>query len=898
VGELWRRIEAWLRRRSLDRDLEEELRFHLDMKAREVGDRAAARRALGSSLLLRERAREAWGWRWLDDMLWDIRYALRQFRRHPGFTAVAVLTLAIGIGVNATVFTVTNAMFFNGFPHVDLDNRIRYIGTRSDTGMQSGGVSYPDFEDWGTQTKSFDGLAVVGNGGLRLPIADQDDSPEIYDGTQVSVTAFQVLRQTPVLGRDFAPTDGRSGAAPVAILSYGLWERRYAKNPDIVGHVVRIAGTPTRVIGVMGRSISFPHRVDLWVPLVPTADLEQRQSRRLWFAFGRLADGVTTANARAEMETIGRRLERSYPSTNHGFRPVVMTFDRFFLGPDAATLYGSMSVAVACVLLIACASLANLLLARATGRSREISVRISLGAGRGRIIRQLLIKSVMLSGVGGLLGWWMTTWSVRSYERFAAPPSTFDHWVYAIDHRVLIYLAAISIGAGLLFGLAPASRLSRLDVNNTLKDGGPGTAGPRGRRLSMLLVIAETALAIVLLAGAGVMIRSFLRVYTADLGVRPSHVLTASVRLPSTRYPDHTRQVAFFEQLTTRLEALPGVESVAIGSSLPMFPTARVPFELEGTSPLDDPHRPVVSSVVISESYFQTLGATVLIGRAFSASDAGGANPVVIVNHRFANTVWPGEHALGKRLRLLMGATPDAWRTVVGIASNIVQNDRTGQTVDAVVYIPFRQTPGERRSAGGLGFGRETSSPLVEMTMFARTLVPPESLAISFRRQIQAIDSNLVIGSGVGSIGGPKTLAESLALNYWANGLNGGLFLIFALIALVLASIGLYAVVAFDVSQRTQEIGIRTAMGATASDIRGLVFRQGMLPVGIGLTIGLPAALAVTRILKSQLVNVSPTDPITLFVASGFLVLAATLGCWIPARRAIRVDPVVALRHE
>src|SRR5262245_23599508 len=829
------------------------------------------------------------------DMAWDVRYALRLFRRNPGFTAVAVLTLALCIATNASVFTVTNAMLFSGFPHVDPDNRLRYV--ISLPASQQGDLSYPDFQDWRAQATSFDGLAVVGNCGLRLVIADENGAPETYDGTQFGVNAFKVLRQMPILGRDFAPADGVAGAAPVAILTYGLWERRYMKDPGIVGRVVRIADTPTTVIGVMGQGVAFPHRVDLWVPLIPTGMLEQRQGRRLWFAFGRLADGATTASAQAEMETIGRRLATSYPSTNQGVRPVVMSFHEFFLGPHATTLYGSMWAAVGFVLLIACANLGNLLLARASGRSREISIRIALGAGRGRIVRQLLIESVMLSGAGGLLGWWITTWSVRLYERLATPPGFYDEWVYAVDSRVLLYLVGISIGAGLLFGLAPAHRLSRLDVNTALKDGGRGTVGPAERQLSTLLVAVETALAVVLLAGAGVMIRSFLRIYTTDLGINPGHLLTASIRLPGTRYPDAERQSAFFDRLATRLEVLPGVESVAVASGLPMF-NASAAYEVDGTAPVEEHHRPVVRSAVVGESYFQTLGAAMRAGRAFSSFDTAMTAPVVIVNERFASTMWPGGNALGKRLRLFSGATPDAWRTVVGISSNIAQsNFRAVPTMEAVVYVPFRQRPSRRASAGALGFG-ETSLPGIEMTMLARTAVPPERLVMAVRREIQAIDANLVIGSGIGSIAGPMPLTESLAGFNWAAGINAGLFFVFALIALLLASIGLYAVVAHSVSRRTQEIGIRSAMGAGARDIVALVFRQGMLPVGIGLMVGLPVALALTPILKAQLVNVSPTDPLSLLVATGALILSAALGCWIPARRAMRVDPVVALRHE
>ena len=342
-----------------------------------------------------------------------------------------------------------------------------------------------------------------------------------------------------------------------------------------------------------------------------------------------------------------------------------MTFHEFFLGPNAATLYGSLWAAVAFVLLIVCANIANLLLARATGRYREISVRIALGAGRGRIIRQLLVENVMLAGAGGLLGLWMTRWAVRMYELFAAPPSAHDHWVYAIDRRVVIYLVGISIGTGLLFGFAPANLLARLEVNTTLKDGAVSTTEPGGRRLSMLLVVVKTALAVMLLASAGVMIRSFVKVYTADLGMSPGNFLTASVRLPTTRYPTAEQQSAFFEQLTSRLEALPGVQSVALASSLPMF-NQSVPYEVESSGTHDERQRPATRTSAISERYFNTIGATLLVGRPFNASDAAAGSPVAIVNQRFASTVWPSESALGKRLRLFTGATPGAWRRIVG----------------------------------------------------------------------------------------------------------------------------------------------------------------------------------------------------------------------------------------
>lgn len=416
-------------------------------------------------------------------------------------------------------------------------------------------------------------------------------------------------------------------------------------------------------------------------------------------------------------------------------------------------------------------------------------------------------------------------------------------------------------------------------MNAALKDGGRGTAGGRsGKALSNLLVIAEMALAIVLLAGAGLMLRSFLKIYTADLGVRTSNILTAYVELPAARYPDVQAEVAFFDRLTTRLKAIPGVDSVALSDSLPGLYAPRISYELEGAQPLEE--RPSVSVVTVGPEYFRTVGAALLAGREFGEFDHASGVPVAIVNQRFADEFWLNENPVGKRLRLFDGQTPGAWRTVVGVVSNIVQDKNGRQRFDPVVYVPYLQ------------------KPTAFMNVLARTSVLPDTLAPAFRHEIQAMDSELVIGSGLGSLEGPKPLSDSMVFNYWSNGVNAGLFLIFAVTALLLAAGGLYAVIAHSVSQRTQEIGIRMAIGATAGDIRRLVLMQGMLPLGIGLAIGLAGSLAVNRLLKSELIQISPADPVTLLVASLVLIIAALLGCLIPARRAMRVDPLVALRHD
>jgi predicted permease len=799
------------------------------------------------------------------NLLGDIRLSLRTLVKNPGFTAVAVTMLAVGIGVNATVFTVTNAVLFKGFPLVQGNDRLRYISYKNSNCC----VSYPDFLDWRAQSKSFEGMAIVH--GVTIALTDSSGFPENLSGNENSADTFRLVGARPIMGRDFTAADEMPGAAPVAILNYGFWERRYGKDPAIIGRTVRMNGALTTYIGVMPQGFSFPQTVDVWVPLVQTPKVMNRENRETWVVVARLAEGVTDETAQAEMDIIGKRLATEYPVSNRELLPEIQTFTQFFIGPNGAMIYGSMWGAVGFVLLIACANLANLLLARAIGRSREISIRIALGAGRWRIIRQLLIESVMLSGLGGFLGWWIAKWGVRSYALAMASKSSWLVLDYSMDQRVLAYLIAISIGTGLLFGLAPALRLSKLDVNASLKDGGRGaTGGGHGRHLSALLVTGEMALAVVLLAGAGVMIRSYLKIHTADMGVNTANVLGGTLNLPSEKYPRPEDKISFFDRLITRLEAMPGVESVATADTLPGWGSTKFAYQLAGDAPED--RRRKLSTLKISPAYFRTLKATMLSGREFNDADVLTAAPVAIVNQLFASQYWPGQDPLGKRFRFFDGDTPEPWRTVVGVASNIIQNDQTRQTFDPVVYLPYRQKPG-----GGAW-------------ILVRTSVPPAGLTTAFRQEVQALDPGLPLY-------GPMAIADRME-RFWDSRFYGSLFLIFAAIALLLASIGLYTVIAHSVSQRTQEIGVRIAIGGTPRDILKLVFRQGMLPLAIGLTVGLAASFAVNRLLTSVLVQVSPADPITLVVASAVLILAGTLGCLIPARRAMQVDPVVALRQD
>jgi len=873
VRQAWARLVSFFRKQELDREFDEELAAHLELATDDSIRRgmtpAEARRLallkLGGIAQSKERHRDARGWPWIDGIDQDLRHAVRGLRRNPGFTLTAMAMLAAGIGINAAVFTVTNAVLFKGFPLVERNDRLLYI---SDGGCC---ISYPDFEDIRAQAKSFLGMGITH--GIGKALTDDNGFPENIDVTEISAATFQTVGRRPLLGRDVAAADERPGAVPVAILNYSFWEQRYGRDPAVLGRIVRLNGIPTTLVGVMPQGFSFPQKADMWVPLVQTATVMRRDSTDTWFAFGRLADGVSFQSARAEVEAIIQRIETAYPVSDQRFHLVAQNFAQFFLGANANAFYGSMWAAVGFVLLIACANLANLLLARAMGRSREISVRIALGAGRWRIMRQLLIESVLLSSLGGLLGWWVAKWGVRTYQLAMARKSSWLILDYTMDHRVLAYLIAISIITGILFGLAPALRLSKLDVNAGLKDGGRSATGSaRERRLSNLLVTGEMALAIVLLAGAGVMIRSFLKIHDADMGVHTRNVLVGSMELPSDRYPRQDQTISFYDRLTARLQAMPGMESVAFAETLPTYNARRLPYQIDGASPPDELRRPKLGVVAVSPGYFQTLDATVLAGRDINDTDTASGAEVAIVNQALANRFWPGENPLGKRLRLLNDDGPAPWRTVVGVASNIVQNDTTRQRFDPLIYVPLRHRTG------------------TGAWLLMRTRLRPDALKTTVRREVRALDPDLPMY-------GPLSLADRLE-GYWDSRFYGILFLIFATIALLMASIGLYTVMAHAVSRRTAEIGIRMAVGANTRDVFRIVFRQGMVPLIFGLAIGLPTSMAVNRILKAALIQVSPGDPLTLAVASAVLILSAALGCWIPARRAMRVDPVVALRHD
>jgi predicted permease len=868
MNRLRKKLSRLLRRRQLDRDLQDELDFHLQMKAEMLEDNAAARRQIGNIIAIQESCRELWTFARVESWWQDICYGVRMLAKTPAFTLIAVIALALGIGADTAIFTIANGAFsWNlGLDHVD---RVILVGLADASHRQEFGVSYPDFREIRSRTKSLAGLAAYQFASVNL--TDTKTFPERYHCAKMSANGFLVSEQKPILGRGFMPEDEKPGAPPVAVLTFKIWQGRYGGDPAIIGKTIHVNDVPTTIVGVMPAGRRFPEDIDLWTPLVPNASLEQRDNRDL-VLFGRLADGVTPVAAQTELSAIAAGLGKQYPSTNGNLIAEVQSIVRITGAYGARPFLAALWVAVGFVFLIACADVANMLLGRGTGRMREISIRTALGASRTRIVRQLLIESVLLSFGGGFFGWLVALGGLRWFDSVSG--SVKPPWLnLSFDRTAFIYLTAISVTAGILFGIAPALRLANIDVHTAIKDGALGTTGGRrGLSIANLLVMIETTLCLILLVGAGLMIHSAVKLYDAPVGVNTSNVLTMRVNLPEAKYPAPGDLLDFHRTLQTKLDALAGVESTAIVSNLPLGGYSRVAYELSGSPP--EPGRaPLSGAIVASPAYFHVMQVTPQRGRAFTAADGTAGPPVVMVNESFARTFWPNEEPIGKRLRLAKGSLPQPWLTVVGVIPDVLQNFQRPLERDPLIYLPYAEEPAR------------------EMFLLSRTSVPPNTLADAFRRTIQSLDNHLPVYE-------VRTLQGSLDRHRFSASLLEGVFSIFAGVALVLAVLGIYAVIAHSISERTQEIGVRLAIGGTRRNILTLVYLQGMRPLALGIACGLPAAFGIAHVLRRLLIGVSPGDPITFLSVILILMLAGIAGCAVPAYRAIRVDPVVALRYE
>jgi putative ABC transport system permease protein len=810
-------------------------------------------------------------------LVYDLRFALRGLRHDRAFSLAAILTLALALALNVVAFTIMDAMLFRGLPLARRSDRLVYLGMLKPSGLQHfpGPLLYSDFQAWRSQTQAFEGLAFAGQGGPIL-LRDNEGRSFDMDVQRVSANAFALLGIRPMLGRDFVAADEAPGAAPVALLDYRFWASRFDKRADIVGATVHINGTPTTVIGVMPEGFVFVYEQNLWMPLADTPALHRKGFEGT--AFARLRDGATLPEARAELDTINRRLEAADPATPRGV-PSVLTYSQNYLTPDAPTIYGSLWAGSWFVLLIACANLTNLTLVRTMARWREFSIRVALGAGLGRMVRQIVAESLMLAGAAGALAWWITNWSMRAWA--VATASRYLALDYRVDSATLAYLVTISVVAAILFSLAPVARVLHLSLSGALTGEARGvTQSLRGKRLAAGLVVGQMTLAIVLLSGAGVLVRSFEKIVGADTGVHdPEHVLVGFTRLPSDKYPSAAARLQYFDRLAARVRTIQGIEGESVSSTFPSRTTRPRRFEIEGRPDAPD-GGDYAQFLTAGSDYFRVMGTAAISGRDFNDGDRAAAPPVAVVNQSFAATFWPGDEPLGKHIRLTDGNTAGEWRTVVGVVPNIMQGDATRQSFKPVVYVPFRQQP----SAGAF--------------FFARTSVPPTQVARAVRAEVQKLDPSVIVEDFATLKSRFAFDRDYMDFDHSELGKHALVAPVFAAIALLLAAIGLTAVIAHSVTQRTKEIGVRMAIGAAALDISRMILREGMSPVVIGMMLGLAASLAVNRILQSQLIGVTPYDPVTMAGASALLILVALAACQIPARRAMRVDPVVALRHE
>ncbi len=804
-------------------------------------------------------------------MLQDIRYALRTMRQNPWFSAAIVGTLALGIGVNTTVFTLVNAVLFKPLPFPGGDRIVMVHASLASEPRNSISISYPDLRDYRQAASSFERLEAFS--GFTVNLTESGNPPERYSGSRITSGLFALLNTQPVLGRALSPEDEKAGAESVALIGYGIWKDRYGLNPGIIGRNIRINDKPAVIAGVMPEGFKFPSNEDIWVNFVPTEAFEKRENRA-FMAVGLLKPGARIPVAQAELDIVARRLQQQFPDThkNHGI--AVKTFHEVMNGGTIRMVFLLMLGAVGFVLLIACANVANMLLSRALTRRREISIRVALGAGRGRIIRQLLVESVLLAFLGGLLG---LALSVGAVDAFATAVQDVGKpaWIhFDMDYVVFSYFAALSLFSGILFGLLPALQAARVDLNDALKEGAKSSAGRRSGYFSAALVVLQFTLAVVLLSAAGLMIRSFLIAQQEFAGLRAEQILHARINLPAARYatPDSRRQ--FFDKLLPRLASLPGAVNVSLISAIPGTGAGSERVEIDNQPIPEHERRPVATMITASPGYFDLLGTRIIQGRDFAADDGLPGKETILVSREFAARHFPNQDPIGRKVRYFDQArTPRPWMTIIGVVPDIRQSNPGNPQQGPTLFLPYNW------------------SAYSGIAVALRTAGSPTALVAALRQEVQQLDGELPLFA-------VSTLEVQLDRNRWQLRVFGTLFLVFALIALGMAAVGIYAVIAHATSQRTREIGVRLALGANPGSIVQLVLRRGLLQIALGMAFGLTAAFFLTRLMSGILLQVSPTDPLT-FLTVGFTLLAAGVAaCLIPARRAGRLDPLEALRYE
>jgi putative ABC transport system permease protein len=807
----------------------------------------------------------------MESVFKDISYGLRSLLKHKTFTAVAIVTLALGIGANAAIFTVVNAVVLRPLPYHDSE-RLAMLWTTKDANQEQA-FSFGDYNDLKSQAQSFSALGAASP--LWNFVLSGDGEPEPIQGMYVSANLFEMLKVAPEKGRGFTAEEDRTGGPPVVIISRAVWERRMGADPKAVGKTMSISGTTATIVGIMPAQCQFlDPAAELWMPLAQNQFASSARQVRLLSVAGRLNDGVQPSEANAELAGIAKRLESAYPDSNTGVSLRLVPLHAQVTGkvrPALLLLFG----AVGLVLLIACANIINLMLVRSAARRREIAVRTALGAGRLRLLRQLLTESITLSVLGGAAGILLGSWGVNAL--LALNPISLPRYnQIGVDWTVLAFALGASVVTGIVFGLAPAWQSLRVDLNSALKEGGRGAVAESGqRRLSRLLVITEMAMAMVLLIGAGLLLRSFAHLLDVKPGFTTENLLTMQIGLPNASYQEPQKRAAFLQQLETNLRAAPEVASVGIVTRLPLMSTLNnvtTYLAIEGRE-VPAGERPEIDFRRASTSYFQTMGIPLLSGRLVTEQDVTNNSRFVLINDAMAKRFWPGEDPIGKRISTIVSSGQQIpWQTIVGVVGNVRHMGLDIEPRPEIYYHTNTQPP----------FG-----PVVVI----RTTSDPQRLISIARAKVRELDRDVPI-SNVNTM--EQLVAQSVAQRRFGMFLLG----IFALLALVLAAIGIYGVVSYSVTQRTQEIGVRMALGASASDVMKMVLRNGMTLALVGVGLGLVGAFGLTRLMSRLLFEVTPTDVTTFALVSAGLIVVALLACYLPARRAMRVDPLEALRYE
>ncbi|HEV2835060.1 MAG TPA: ABC transporter permease [Pyrinomonadaceae bacterium] len=875
IASLWRNLSD---KENVDRELADEIGAHVELltetKINEGLSPEEARRAalveLGGIEQVKESVREVRHGRLLEDLVQDARYAFRSLRKHPGFTLVAILTLALGIGANTAIFSVINAVLLRPLPYAEPDRLVVLLETISERPI---GVSYPNFVDWRNQQSVFENVAAVRQR-ESFNLTGEGES-ERLQGRLVSANFLSTLGVKPVLGRDFVAEDDRPGAAPVVMLSHALWQRRFGSDARVVGRQVTLNRQSFTVIGVTPADFQFGVDADVSVPIGLSAERFSARGRDPGVdAMARIKPAISIDSANAELNTIAARLEQQYPETNNGRRVRLNSLTESIVGDIRPTLL-TLLAAVGLVLLIACANVANLLLARSARRQREIAIRTALGAARSRILRQLFTESLILAIAAGIAGLLLAIGGTSLLSAYL-PEGVPRIREISTDASVLAFTLGASVLTGVLFGLAPALQTSNPALTETLKEG-ERNSSPGHNRTGKILVVTEVALTLVLLVGAGLLVKSFWRLMQVDPGFNTENLLAMQISVNAG--PDEgSRVAAFLGQLQQRVKQLPGVQSVAVSNGLPFEGANHPSFVIDGQAPPEPGHEPNAILYITSPDYFDTLQINLLRGRTFSSQDTPGTPPVVLIDEVFARQYFPNQDPLGKRLKQ---TGSDESREIVGIVRHVEHLNLEGDSASsAEVYSAFNQIPLERLPR----FVRRVN-------LLVRTTVDPLSLAQPVRNQIAALDKDQAVFN-------VRTMEQVLARSVSARRFSMILLSVFAVLALVLAAVGIYGVISYSVAQRTREVGIRMALGAQTTDVLKLVVRDGLRLVVIGIAVGLVGAFILTRLMTTLLFGVTPTDAVTYGTVALALVGVALAACYIPARRAAKVDPLVALRFE